>query len=124
MILLLDEEPLGALDKNLRESMQFELRALQQRFGITSLLVTHDQEEALSMSDQVAVMHAGRIEQIASPAAIYDRPATRFVSTFLGTSEHHHHRPPGVTRMVCCSPGRMTAARVLLPAYVAALQDP
>ena len=84
-ILLLDE-PLGALDKNLRESMQFELRGLQRRLGITSLLVTHDQEEALSMSDRVAVMRAGRIAQIGAPDAIYHRPATRFVSTFLGTS--------------------------------------
>jgi putative spermidine/putrescine transport system ATP-binding protein len=84
-ILLLDE-PLGALDKNLRESMQFELRSLQQRLGITSLLVTHDQEEALSMSDRIAVMRAGRIAQIGAPGEIYEHPATRFVSTFLGTS--------------------------------------
>lgn len=84
-VLLLDE-PLGALDKNLRESMQFELRSLQRRLGITTLIVTHDQEEALSMSDRVAVMQAGRIVQVGAPAAIYDRPATRFVSTFLGTS--------------------------------------
>jgi putative spermidine/putrescine transport system ATP-binding protein len=115
-ILLLDE-PLGALDKNLRESMQFELRALQQRFGITSLLVTHDQEEALSMSDQVAVMHAGRIEQIASPAAIYDQPATRFVSTFLGASNILTGHPDldGALRT-----GPDGAARVLLPAGTAA----
>jgi putative spermidine/putrescine transport system ATP-binding protein len=84
-VLLLDE-PLGALDKNLRESMQFELRSLQRRLGITTLIVTHDQEEALSMSDRVAVMRAGRIVQIGAPSAIYDRPATRFVSSFLGTS--------------------------------------
>ncbi len=84
-VLLLDE-PLGALDKNLRESMQFELRAIQQRLGITSLIVTHDQEEALSMSDRVAVMRAGRIVQVGAPATIYERPATRFVATFLGTS--------------------------------------
>ena len=83
---LLLDEPLGALDKNLRESMQFELRSLQQRLGITSLLVTHDQEEALSMSDRVAVMNRGRVIQCGPPAAVYARPATRFVSTFLGTS--------------------------------------
>ena len=84
-ILLLDE-PLGALDKNLRESMQFELRSLQRRLGITTLIVTHDQEEALSMSDRVAVMQAGRIVQVGAPGTIYDHPATRFVSAFLGTS--------------------------------------
>nr|WP_237182342.1 ABC transporter ATP-binding protein [Roseomonas marmotae] len=84
-VLLLDE-PLGALDKNLRESMQFELRSLQRRLGITTLLVTHDQEEALSMSDRVAVMRAGRVVQAGAPASIYDRPATRFVAAFLGTS--------------------------------------
>jgi putative spermidine/putrescine transport system ATP-binding protein len=84
-VLLLDE-PLGALDRSLRESMQFELRSMQQRFGITTVLVTHDQEEALSMSDQIAVMNHGRILQIGGGAEIYDRPATRFVAEFLGTS--------------------------------------
>jgi putative spermidine/putrescine transport system ATP-binding protein len=84
-VLLLDE-PLGALDKSLRESMQFEIRGMQQRLGITTLLVTHDQEEALSMSDKVAVMNGGRILQIGSPNDIYDRPQSRFVAEFLGTS--------------------------------------
>jgi len=84
-VLLLDE-PLGALDKNLRESMQFELRQLQQRLGITTVLVTHDQEEALTMSDKVVVMDHGRAVQIGSPDEIYERPRTRFVSDFLGTS--------------------------------------
>lgn len=84
-VLLLDE-PLGALDKSLRESMQFEIRGMQQRLGITALLVTHDQEEAMSMADQVAVMNAGRILQIGAPADIYDRPKSRFVAEFLGTS--------------------------------------
>lgn len=84
-VLLLDE-PLGALDKSLRESMQFEIRGMQQRLGITALLVTHDQEEAMSMADQVAVMNAGRILQIGAPADIYDRPQSRFVAEFLGTS--------------------------------------
>ncbi|WEX08905.1 ABC transporter ATP-binding protein [Chelativorans sp. AA-79] len=84
-VLLLDE-PLGALDRSLRESMQFEIRELQQRMGITTLLVTHDQEEALSMSDRVAVMNAGQILQIGAPSEIYDRPKTRFVAEFLGTS--------------------------------------
>ena len=84
-ILLLDE-PLGALDKKLREEMQFELRQLQRSFGITSILVTHDQEEALTMSDRVAVMAAGEIRQIGSPQEIYARPGSLFVSEFLGTS--------------------------------------
>jgi putative spermidine/putrescine transport system ATP-binding protein len=84
-VLLLDE-PLGALDKSLRESMQFEIRGMQQRLGITALLVTHDQEEAMSMADKVAVMNGGRILQIGAPADIYDRPNSRFVAEFLGTS--------------------------------------
>jgi putative spermidine/putrescine transport system ATP-binding protein len=84
-ILLLDE-PLGALDKNLRERMQFELRDIQHRLGITSILVTHDQEEALTMSDRVAVMAQGEVMQIGRPTEVYDRPRTRFVSEFLGTA--------------------------------------
>jgi len=84
-ILLLDE-PLGALDKNLRESMQFELREIQRRLGITSILVTHDQEEALTMSDRVAVMSAGEIVQIGAPAEVYEKPVNRFVADFLGTA--------------------------------------
>jgi putative spermidine/putrescine transport system ATP-binding protein len=84
-VLLLDE-PLGALDKSLRESMQFEIRGMQQRLGITALLVTHDQEEAMSMADKVAVMNGGHILQIGAPADIYDRPRSRFVAEFLGTS--------------------------------------
>lgn len=82
-VLLLDE-PLGALDKTLREQMQHELRALQQSVGITFVLVTHDQEEALSMSDRIAVMSAGRILQIASPMDIYERPNCAHVAQFIG----------------------------------------
>ena len=84
-VLLLDE-PLGALDKNLRENMQFELRRIQQTLGITTILVTHDQEEALTLSDRVVVMNQGQILQIGSPKEIYEYPRTRFVSEFLGTS--------------------------------------
>jgi putative spermidine/putrescine transport system ATP-binding protein len=84
-VLLLDE-PLGALDKNLREGMQFELRQLQRRLGITTVLVTHDQEEALTMSDSVAVMNQGRILQVGPPQDVYGRPTARFVSEFLGAS--------------------------------------
>jgi ABC-type Fe3+/spermidine/putrescine transport system ATPase subunit len=82
-ILLLDE-PFGALDQSLREHMQIELRKLQQSLGTTTLVVTHDQLEALTLSDLVAVMNAGRIEQLATPSEIYDRPATAFVARFMG----------------------------------------
>jgi ABC-type Fe3+/spermidine/putrescine transport system ATPase subunit len=83
-VLLLDE-PLAALDPKLRKQMRLELKEMQRRVGITFLLVTHDQEEALSMSDQVAVMNAGRIEQVGTPEDVYLRPRTRFVAGFLGT---------------------------------------
>ncbi len=82
-VLLLDE-PLAALDQKLRREMQFELKRLQKELGITFVLVTHDQEEALTMSDSVAVMNAGRVEQIGQPRDIYDHPATRFVADFIG----------------------------------------
>ena len=82
--MLLLDEPLAALDKQLRDSMQLELKRLQQRLGITTVAVTHDQVEALTMADTVAVMNAGRIEQVASPEELYLRPATVFVATFLG----------------------------------------
>ncbi|MFJ3338729.1 ABC transporter ATP-binding protein [Streptomyces sp. NPDC086766] len=84
-VLLLDE-PLGALDLKLREQMQVELKALQREVGITFVFVTHDQEEALTMSDRIAVFHQGRIEQVGAPAEIYERPATPFVASFVGTS--------------------------------------
>ncbi|MFT4193220.1 ABC transporter ATP-binding protein [Ottowia sp.] len=83
-ILLLDE-PLGALDKNLREDLQFELRQLHHTLGITTIMVTHDQEEAMSLSDRIAVFNAGRIEQIGAPEHIYRNPATPFVANFFGT---------------------------------------
>ncbi len=84
-VLLLDE-PLGALDLKLREEMQIELKAIQQQVGITFIYVTHDQEEALTMSDRLAVFRDGRIEQLGTPAEVYERPATRFVAGFVGTS--------------------------------------
>ena len=84
-VLLLDE-PFGALDKNLRLDMQIEVKRLQRAMGITTILVTHDQEEALSMADRIAVMNKGGIEQIASPTDIYDRPATLFVNQFVGAT--------------------------------------
>ena len=84
-VLLLDE-PLGALDLKLREQMQVELKAIQRDVGITFVFVTHDQDEALTMSDRIAVFNNGRIEQIGSPADVYERPATEFVAGFVGTS--------------------------------------
>ncbi|WP_032121432.1 ABC transporter ATP-binding protein [Clostridium amazonitimonense] len=82
-VLLLDE-PLGALDLKLRKQMQLELKHLQRELGITFIYVTHDQEEALTMSDRIAVMNEGNIEQIASPEEIYERPTTKFVADFIG----------------------------------------
>jgi spermidine/putrescine transport system ATP-binding protein len=84
-VLLLDE-PLGALDAKLRKNLQVELKALQGELGITFVFVTHDQEEALTMSDRIAVMNNGRVEQAASPRAIYEEPETVFVADFLGVS--------------------------------------
>ena len=84
-VLLLDE-PLGALDLKLREQMQIELKAIQRDVGIMFVFVTHDQEEALTMSDRIAVFNAGRIEQVGTPAQVYERPATEFVAGFVGTS--------------------------------------
>jgi len=84
-VLLLDE-PLGALDLKLRREMQVELKELQRDLGITFLFVTHDQEEALTMSDRIAVFNEGRIEQVASPRDLYEQPATPFVAGFVGTS--------------------------------------
>jgi len=81
---LLCDEPLAALDRKLRQSMQFELKQLQQQLGVTLIFVTHDQEEAMTVSDRIAVMNAGRIEQIGSPNEIYNQPQTRFVSDFIG----------------------------------------
>ncbi|MER9420672.1 ABC transporter ATP-binding protein [Mesorhizobium sp. M0306] len=82
-VLLLDE-PLSALDRNLREEMQGEIKKLHEEFGITTICVTHDQEEALTLSDRIIVMRAGRIEQTNTPEALYDRPVTRFVASFVG----------------------------------------
>jgi putative spermidine/putrescine transport system ATP-binding protein len=84
-VLLLDE-PLGALDLKLRQQMQIELKSIQHRVGITFIYVTHDQEEALTMSDRIAVFNHGKVEQIGTPAEIYERPATAFVAGFVGTS--------------------------------------
>jgi putative spermidine/putrescine transport system ATP-binding protein len=81
---LLCDEPLGALDKKLRQQMQFELKQLQKSLGLTLVFVTHDQEEALAMSDRIAVMNGGRVEQVGTPVEIYDQPETCFVADFIG----------------------------------------
>jgi spermidine/putrescine transport system ATP-binding protein len=83
---LLLDEPLGALDLKLRQAMQLELKRIQREVGITFVYVTHDQEEALTMSDRLVVMNAGRIEQLGSPRELYEHPGTRFVANFIGTS--------------------------------------
>jgi spermidine/putrescine transport system ATP-binding protein len=93
-VLLLDE-PLGALDLKLRKQMQVELKRIQQEVGITFIYVTHDQEEAMTMSDRIAVMHRGRYEQLGDPETLYERPATRFVAGFLGVSNLLPGSPDG-----------------------------
>jgi spermidine/putrescine transport system ATP-binding protein len=105
-VLLLDE-PLGALDLKLRREMQLELKNLQRRLGITFIYVTHDQEEALSMSDRLAVMHHGRVLQVGTPDEIYERPATRFVAGFIGETNFIEARVEkvGVGRVVVGADG-------------------
>jgi putative spermidine/putrescine transport system ATP-binding protein len=105
-VLLLDE-PLSALDAKVRLQLRDEIRRIQQESGITTLFVTHDQEEALSMADRVAVMRAGQLEQCAAPAELYDRPATAFVAQFVGTMNHL----PG--RII--EPGKVRVAEQELP---------
>jgi len=105
-VLLLDE-PLGALDLRVRKELQIELKTIQRDIGITFVYVTHDQEEALAMSDRVAVMHAGRIEQLAPPQRVYDAPATRFVAEFIGETNFIHTR----AGTVAVRPERMWVTR-------------
>jgi iron(III) transport system ATP-binding protein len=94
--LLLLDEPLSNLDAKLREHMRFELRIMQRQLGLTALYVTHDQEEALTLSDRLVVMNNGHIEQIGSPEDIYERPATRFVAEFIGKANMVELRDPVV----------------------------
>jgi ABC-type Fe3+/spermidine/putrescine transport system ATPase subunit len=105
--LLLLDEPLGALDKQIRSQMQQELKRLQHEVGITFVVVTHDQEEAMSMADRIAVLRDGRVEQLASPTELYDRPATRFVAEFIGSTNLFDEH--GVT--VSVRPERMRLAQ-------------
>lgn len=92
---LLMDEPLGALDRKLREQLQSEIKRIQRDLGVTVIYVTHDQEEALAMSDRIAIMSAGRIAQIGTPDAVYERPATPFVASFLGESNFIDVAPAG-----------------------------
>ncbi|MGE3701993.1 MAG: ABC transporter ATP-binding protein [Hyphomicrobiaceae bacterium] len=95
--LILLDEPLGALDKQLREEMQYELKRLHRAVGITMIYVTHDQAEAMTMSDRVAVFHAGRIQQLTDPRTLYDEPANAFVARFVG----ENNRLSGTVETVC-----------------------
>ncbi|MGY0503895.1 ABC transporter ATP-binding protein [Luteimonas sp. e5] len=105
--LLLLDEPLGALDKRLRERTQFELVNIQEQVGTTFVMVTHDQEEAMTMSSRIAVMDSGRIVQVSTPAALYEYPATRFVAEFIGGINlfegrvHSHDAEAGLLRVQC-----------------------
>ena len=111
--LLLMDEPLGALDRKLREQLQLEIKRVHRERGISVLYVTHDQEEALTMSDRIAVFNKGRIEQIGTPEELYDRPATRFVASFIGDTNLVEGRVLGVAGGICeieTAAGRVAAS--------------
>ena len=125
-VLLLDE-PLGALDLQLRRQMQLELKRLQKQVELTFIYITHDQEEALNMSDRIAVMHDGRFEQVGTPAEVYDRPRTSFVARFVGTAnivegrvaENRNgtlmvHAAGGKVPALCCGCGKKAGDGVTL----------
>jgi putative spermidine/putrescine transport system ATP-binding protein len=99
--LVLMDEPLGALDKQLREQMQLEIRRLHQRLGVTMVYVTHDQAEALTMSDRIAVFHRGRIQQLDGPERIYEEPANAFVARFIGENNRFAGSLESVTGTRC-----------------------
>ena len=113
--LVLMDEPLGALDRRLREEMQFEIRRIQQHLGKTVLYVTHDQQEAMAISDRVAVFHRGRIEQIASPETLYEEPEREFVARFIGDNNLLPGRIASANGDICkveTAGGAVTAFRV------------
>ena len=111
--MLLLDEPLGALDLKLRKQMQLELKAIQHEVGITFVHVTHDQEEAMTMADTIAVMNEGRIEQLGPPTELYERPTTAFVAGFLGVSNllHGTGRRPRRVRLDGGATSRLAARR-------------
>jgi len=121
-VLLLDE-PLGALDRKLRQEMQIELKQLQRQVGITFVFVTHDQEEALTMSDRIAVFNDGRVEQVGSPAEVYERPRTPFVADFVGTS---NLLDDGASQRLLGTPGRHTVRpeKITLSTDLGTPEDP
>ena len=117
-ILLLDE-PLAALDRNLREEVRVEIRALQRSLGITTIMVTHDQEEAMSLSDRVILLAKGRVEQVGPPDELYHRPTSRFAAGFLGTAtfldgiwQDGHLRTPAGEDFACQAPGMAPGTRL------------
>lgn len=122
--LLLLDEPLSALDRKVRAEMQIELKRLQHEVGITFVVVTHDQEEAMSMADRIAVMHEGRVQQIADPVTLYQQPSTRFVADFIGTGTLingtatadglHTDGSLGVTTLPATNPRNLTGGVALL----------
>src|SRR2546421_1352121 len=111
-VLLLDE-PLGALDKNLREQMQLEIKRIHRELGITMIYVTHDQTEAMTMSNRIAVFCNGRLEQVGAPLDVYNRPANRFVGQFIGDSNFFAGRidaaNPAIAELACIGPGKIAA---------------
>lgn len=117
--LLLLDEPLSALDRRVREEMRVWLKHLQMTLGVTTIFVTHDQEEALAMSDRIAVMQAGHIEQVGTPAEIYERPATRFVAGFIGATNvlagTAVAAPNGQWSVQCAATGPLTSAACEIP---------
>ena len=114
-VLLLDE-PLSALDARVRNQLRAEIRRVQQRLGITTLFVTHDQAEALSIADRVGVMHGGQLEQLGTPEEVYDRPATPFVAEFVGTMNRVAGRVLARTAASRCSAAASNADRRRRPA--------
>ena len=115
--LLLLDEPLGALDRKLREETQFQLKEIQRRTQTSFVIVTHDQDEALALADRIAVMRAGRVEQVAAPMEIYDRPATRFVAGFVGETNFIEGRLDrnGAAALITESFGRIPCEPGMLP---------
>ena len=118
-VLLLDE-PLGALDLKLRRQMQIELKRIQQEVGLTFIHVTHDQEEAMTMADTIAVMNAGYLEQLGDPATLYEHPASTFVANFLGQSNLLRARITGAGRgrpahAPTCTASRSSSTRRTCP---------
>jgi ABC-type Fe3+/spermidine/putrescine transport system ATPase subunit len=113
--LLLLDEPLGALDKRLRQQMQIELRQIQREVGITTIFVTHDQEEALTLSDRIAIFNEGRVVQVGSPHAVYERPASAFAASFLGDANFFAGRVAAEAGQIETDVGRCIATLDALP---------